>query len=155
MKPLRDIPNQRGFRFVGIGLDGSKINCIVDKDAIGCFCVYRESDREPCFFQLIGWEPLSAAERNDGSTPETDALIRFEFESTDRPFPAHTLLAMIQLARTLEQRCNGLAARVVELERAMADIATLTLPRATSPQRAVNKIALEALQASIDAARKP
>jgi hypothetical protein len=36
-------------------------------------------------------------------TPRTDALIRFEFGPTGHPFPAHALLAMMQLARQLER----------------------------------------------------
>lgn len=36
-------------------------------------------------------------------TPRTDALIRFEFGPTGHHFPAHALLAMMQLARQLER----------------------------------------------------
>lgn len=43
-------------------------------------------------------------------TPRTDALVRFEFESTGQPFPAHALLAMIQLSRQLERELSAVTA---------------------------------------------
>lgn len=60
MRALRDIPNQRGYRFIGITLDQERVPCVVDLNAVGCYSVYRESDREPFWFQLQGWEPMEA-----------------------------------------------------------------------------------------------
>jgi hypothetical protein len=56
-RALKDIPNQRGYRFVGITLDQERVPCIVDLNACDCYSVYRESDREPFWFKLWGWEP--------------------------------------------------------------------------------------------------
>lgn len=57
MRVLRDLPNQDGYRFVGVTLDQERVPCIVGVDPVGCHSVYRESDREPFFFKLHGWEP--------------------------------------------------------------------------------------------------
>lgn len=70
MKPLLEIPNQQGYRFVGITLEQERVPCVVDLNASGCHCVYRESDRRLFWFKLYGWEPLEFYEGSgdpDGS----------------------------------------------------------------------------------------
>ncbi len=55
-------------------------------------------------------------------TPRTDALIRFEFGSTDQPFPAHALLAMMQLSRQLERELSeAMAERDAAIARSMSN----------------------------------
>lgn len=56
LRALRDLPNQEGFRFVGVDLHMVEHDCIVDKNPVGCHSVYREADREPFFFRLYGWK---------------------------------------------------------------------------------------------------
>ena len=76
MKPLRDLPNREGFRFVGIDLDGNRHDCIVVKDAIGCHTVHRVSDNEPFFFKLYAWRKSISAgsdEREKAMTREQQA----------------------------------------------------------------------------------
>lgn len=59
----------------------------------------------------------AAAEGNDGSTPETDALFASFFLPGAKTRPtADDFDEVLKHARTLEQRCNALAARVRELE---------------------------------------
>jgi uncharacterized protein HemX len=62
-------------------------------------------------------------------TPRTDALVRFEFGPTGQPFPAHALLAMMQLARELERDLAALREQLASLKaelesanRAYADV---------------------------------
>ena len=55
---LRDLPNQEGFKFIGVFLDGSEHECRVFKNAVGIHSVERSADHEPCFFKLYGWRPL-------------------------------------------------------------------------------------------------
>lgn len=57
MRALRDIPNQAGYRFIGITLDAERVPCVVALNGAGCHSVYRESDNEPLWFKLVGWEP--------------------------------------------------------------------------------------------------
>lgn len=57
MRALKDIPNQSGYRLVGITLDQERVPCIVGINPLGCHSVYRERDLEPFWFQLVGWEP--------------------------------------------------------------------------------------------------
>ena len=56
MNHLRDLPNTKNFRFVGIDSAGDQHDCIVGIDPIGCYSVYRISDRAPFFMSLVGWE---------------------------------------------------------------------------------------------------
>lgn len=58
VRVLRDLPNQPGYKFVGIDLDGKEWECRVIKDAVGCHTVERCCDYEPFFFKLYGWRPL-------------------------------------------------------------------------------------------------
>lgn len=67
MRALRDIPNQDGYRLIGITLDGAKLPCVVCVDSNGHHSVYRESDREHFWFKLYGWEPRSESV-NSGSS---------------------------------------------------------------------------------------
>lgn len=55
MRALRDLPNQEGYRFIGVDLDGAEHECVVAKDNIGCHTVKRISDGAPFFFKLYGW----------------------------------------------------------------------------------------------------
>ena len=101
---------------------------------------------------IDGLKLLAAAEANDGSTPETDAEAldgaKWDEHRVDRVVRA-------DFARTLEQQRNGLAARVREFGMALAKIANMSAPRATSVQREINTAALDAFSAPIIDARKP
>jgi hypothetical protein len=55
---LRDLPNQTGYKFIGIDLEGKEWECRVIKDAVGCHTVERCCDYEPFFFKLYGWRPI-------------------------------------------------------------------------------------------------
>lgn len=60
VRPLRDLPNQEGYRFIGVDLDYAEHECIVVKDAVGCHTVHRVSDDEPFFFRLYAWRDKNA-----------------------------------------------------------------------------------------------
>jgi hypothetical protein len=55
MNQLEDIPNQNGFRFIGICRDGSEIECII-KEVDEC-CSVRTDDAisEPIYRLLKSW----------------------------------------------------------------------------------------------------
>lgn len=55
---VMDIPNQEGFKFIGVDEDRDEFPCTVKKDSIGCHSVYRDLDGEPCFNRLIGWKEI-------------------------------------------------------------------------------------------------
>lgn len=55
IKNLSTLPNQTGFRFVGVTKAGNKIQCEVRLNPVGIHDVYSVADRSPCWFQLIGW----------------------------------------------------------------------------------------------------
>jgi hypothetical protein len=118
-----------------------------------CIACYREEE-----WALIqqALSLLAAAEANDGSTPETDAAI-YDLGYRDESGQWIKQDAVpIDFARTLEQQRNGLAARVRELGLALAKIAGMSAPRATSVQREINTAALDAFSAPIiDARNKP
>lgn len=55
-RPLADIPNQEGFRFLGVSKGGDEWICVVQqKNPDGCYSVYREEDGVPCWSQLAAW----------------------------------------------------------------------------------------------------
>lgn len=56
---LCDLPNQEGFKFIGVDHDLNTHECIVYKDAIGCHSVKRINDGEPFYLQLRGWRKLT------------------------------------------------------------------------------------------------
>ena len=56
MRFMKDLPNQEGFKFIGITYDDEKINCIVMKNPAGCHSVY-DDHGTPVFSKLQGWEP--------------------------------------------------------------------------------------------------
>lgn len=58
MKRLADLPNQEGFKFIGMDKENIRHVVEVKKDAIGCHSVYRTHDGEPFFVRLFGWENL-------------------------------------------------------------------------------------------------
>lgn len=69
---------------------------------------------------------LAAAERNDGTTPETDALRDAPHESFSFTTRDERLLA---LSARLELRCQGLTAEVVRLREALKTICEeVTMP---------------------------
>lgn len=55
MNHLADLPNVENFRFIGVTHDLEKVECIVQKNPVGCHGVYT-LDGEPCWFKLTGWE---------------------------------------------------------------------------------------------------
>lgn len=63
-RALRDLPNEEGFRFIGVDTTMTEFNCVIRKDAAGMHSVYREADNEPFFMKLYAWRPLTAAERS-------------------------------------------------------------------------------------------
>jgi len=54
-----DIPNIEHFMFFGIFEDRRRHLCEVRKDKIGCHGVYRVSDGDQCFQNLIAWERIA------------------------------------------------------------------------------------------------
>lgn len=58
MKHLTNLPNLEGFEFIGIDHNGQRVECIVDKNPVGCHEVYIKATRDPCWCRLSGWEPL-------------------------------------------------------------------------------------------------
>ena len=56
---LCDLPNQEGFKFIGVDGDWNAHECIVYKDAVGCHSVKRIDTGEPFFFKLLGWRKLT------------------------------------------------------------------------------------------------
>ena len=69
MRELRELPNETGFRFIGIDYDGVEISCVVVIDSIGCHGVENFLTHEPCFMKLAGW--MSAKD----DTPVSSAII--------------------------------------------------------------------------------
>lgn len=59
MKHLADLPNQEGFKFIGVDKENMRHECEVKKNAIGCHSVYRTQDGEPFFMRLAGWENIA------------------------------------------------------------------------------------------------
>ena len=55
MNRLASLPNQEGFRFIGIDLEENKIPCIVGTNSIGMYEVFKEENREPYWCRLQGW----------------------------------------------------------------------------------------------------
>ena len=56
---LCDLPNQEGFKFIGVDGDWNEHECIVYKDAIGCHSIKRIDTGEPFFMRLLGWRKLT------------------------------------------------------------------------------------------------
>lgn len=56
-RELRDIPNQDGYKFIGITHEGDEIKCIVKKNPIGCHGAYDMNDN-PVFMLLESWRKL-------------------------------------------------------------------------------------------------
>jgi hypothetical protein len=52
MNNLCDLPNQEGFKFVGINHDYKRGNCFVTKDRAGMHTVKGDFN----WFELMGWE---------------------------------------------------------------------------------------------------
>jgi hypothetical protein len=66
LNELSDLPNQEGFKFIGIDDDYNEHLCIVVKDSIGCHTVNRISDNEPFFTKLMSWKSLTKKEVKNG-----------------------------------------------------------------------------------------
>lgn len=64
---MADLPNQEGFRFIGIDRDGQQRPCVVRKNAVGCLGVYDERDNEPCLMRLEAWSYHPANAKVTGS----------------------------------------------------------------------------------------
>jgi len=55
MRFLIDLPNQEGFKFIGVTHDGEELNCVVMKNPSGCHSVYDDRGT-PVFLELQGWK---------------------------------------------------------------------------------------------------
>jgi hypothetical protein len=53
LKPLRDLPNQNDFQFVGIRHDDTQAQCHVMLREDGCCCIRGEA----AYVELKGWVP--------------------------------------------------------------------------------------------------
>lgn len=53
-RELRDIPNNEGFRFIGIDHADNEIECVVKKNPDGCHSVY-DNNENPVFMKLKFW----------------------------------------------------------------------------------------------------
>lgn len=53
MRFLIDLPNQEGFKFIGVTHDGEELNCVVMKNPSGCHSVY-DDHGTPVFLKLQG-----------------------------------------------------------------------------------------------------
>jgi len=53
-----DIPNTDGYRLIGIDDDFNEFFCVVRKNPVGCFSLYKEENSAPCFMQIKYWRPL-------------------------------------------------------------------------------------------------
>ena len=58
MRPLSELPNTVGFRFVGITQDGRRIDCHVVRNPDGNHRVATVLDDSLVFHALQGWEPV-------------------------------------------------------------------------------------------------
>lgn len=57
MLDLADLPNENGFRFVGVTKSGDRLPCMVLFDHhAGIFRAYDNGTGEPIFNSLKGWE---------------------------------------------------------------------------------------------------
>jgi hypothetical protein len=56
LRPLSELPNEDGFRFIGVNVRGLKVRCkvIQDKDTKVHY-VIRIRDNEPFYSKLKGW----------------------------------------------------------------------------------------------------
>lgn len=54
-RELGDLPNQEGFRFVGVMADGTEVACVVSRDEAGLHRACREGTGEWMFPRLNGW----------------------------------------------------------------------------------------------------
>lgn len=52
---LRDIPNNAGYEFIGVGKDGSEFDCVV-KLVDGMHRAFRKDTDAPCYHELSGWK---------------------------------------------------------------------------------------------------
>lgn len=83
MKPLSDIPNTAGFRFVLIRADETTFPCIVGNRPDGSFCAVSLHTRKPAtdsepWSKFIGWReiPKSPFELHVESLPTFDGMRR-------------------------------------------------------------------------------
>lgn len=53
---LSDLPNEPGFKFLGVDEDGDETACVVVLDAVG-FCTVHDDKGNPCFMKLRYWRP--------------------------------------------------------------------------------------------------
>lgn len=56
-RPLANLPNKTGFKFIGVKESGERIPCVVKLNPVGCHGVY-DDQGAPCWFQLSGWMPI-------------------------------------------------------------------------------------------------
>lgn len=59
MRPLSELPNTEGFRFVGIRRDGSRVECTLhyqDPDGNMSLRLRACNDRVDCESELAGWD---------------------------------------------------------------------------------------------------
>ena len=56
MKPLKDIPNQKGFALTGITKDNQQLECSVERDEkTGLHYIVEKQTGVRCFDNLAGW----------------------------------------------------------------------------------------------------
>ena len=54
-RELGDLPNQAGFRFVGVCKDGAELDCEVRRDAEGLHRACSRGTWEPVYSRLKAW----------------------------------------------------------------------------------------------------
>ncbi len=58
MFPIILLPNQDGFKFVGIGKDNNLYQCVVKQNANGCHSIHLAQDGTSFYSHLKGWKRI-------------------------------------------------------------------------------------------------
>lgn len=66
LNTLESLPNQDGFKFIGVDRTGSKFDCVVcfNQHSLS-YCAYKIDGptMTPCFSELTGWEHITNCEQ--------------------------------------------------------------------------------------------
>lgn len=57
-RELGDLPNQEGFRFIGVLADGTEVSCVVKRDEVGMHRAHHGETGEWMYPRLNGWRPV-------------------------------------------------------------------------------------------------
>lgn len=57
-REMGDLPNQEGFKFIGLLADGTEVPCIVTRDATGLHRACHRETVEWMYPRLNGWRPV-------------------------------------------------------------------------------------------------